>query len=255
MCDECGGSYRLVNKGSHQESNKHRAALTCRAQTAMIAPPKRVTMSSTSAASARGNNSGRAVASAAQIHCRVCGVAYRSVNQQSHDGSKKHREALQRLRQSVPAAAASAPKPAAGKPAISKSPGGAAPHAPKSAKDSKRRQVVKRVTIKLLTSTPPINGITGEWVHWNDFHGEKSFGAFHCHECRHAWLSAHSWKGLWQRCQRCEEEVRPLLFWRNVERKSRDEDEDEDANKPNNKPHDMARCQKCQLLRRGCWER
>ena len=70
----------------------------------------------------------------------------------------------------------------------------------------------------------------------------RMFGTFHCSNCGRSWPSAYAWRGKGQECQRCSTmnlpaELRPLLR--------------QGVLNPD-RPHDEARCQRCQELGHSC---
>lgn len=75
----------------------------------------------------------------------------------------------------------------------------------------------------------------------------RLFGYFQCSykDCRNKWTSAASWTNKWQKCRRCESICYPYdqHFLENSS---------ETRQSSSLKPHDMARCQKCQELGRIC---
>ena len=82
----------------------------------------------------------------------------------------------------------------------------------------------------------------GNWVAREEFHGNKSFGAFEC-GCNKVWLSAHAYTNYSQRCKRCEAESLPSFMWVNTDNGERREKAAIDKNKP----HDRERCEACRL--------
>ena len=94
--------------------------------------------------------------------------------------------------------------------------------------------------------SPPIAGISGEWVPTDEFEGRKSFGLFRCDDCKpnRRWRSAHAFPEYTQDCQGCDEEVHPYLMWENDENNHSSSNDRRDASKP---PHDRERCEACRL--------
>lgn len=85
---------------------------------------------------------------------------------------------------------------------------------------------------------PPVLS-AGEWVHWDEFKGNKSFGYFLCDNCNKKWISAHAYKNYRQGCQNCETYDYPKLLWVNFESSERRWDIEDDAE------HDRFRCEAC----------
>lgn len=88
---------------------------------------------------------------------------------------------------------------------------------------------------------PPVDG-DGEWVHRENFTGNKSFGFFVC-SCGRSWTTAHCYKIYKQGCQGCEEESLAYYMWQNHGAQKRREDRDDIEEKP----HDESRCEACRL--------
>jgi hypothetical protein len=91
---------------------------------------------------------------------------------------------------------------------------------------------------------PPVDDGAGEWVHRQDFTGQKSFGFFVC-ACRRQWTTAHAYTIYKQGCQGCNKESLPYYMWKNYGAPQRKEKTDRD----DQPPHDKGRCEACRLGR------
>mmetsp|Transcript_62956 Transcript_62956/g.73266 ORF Transcript_62956/g.73266 Transcript_62956/m.73266 type:complete len:267 (+) Transcript_62956:1344-2144(+) len=87
-------------------------------------------------------------------------------------------------------------------------------------------------------------------AHLTPFQGSPShriFGEFRC-RCGKSWRSAGTYTDTWQKCKSCERKIYP--FKQHILLAHADSDDEDEAIEK--RPHDVARCGKCQELGRLC---